>query len=145
METSGQHHVLAAPLPEWEVTWVLEQNLPLRSTCNLFYLLGIESRLLRRPVPSLFIMQTRMSWLMISERKGQLLPGVTARSILPWTRKEEWRQTSWLLTQRSRARFPALPDFLSRSGSGTGSTHPCENKLGATWKKFSDSGLENWD
>jgi hypothetical protein len=32
-------------------------------------------------------------------------------------------QSSWLLTQRSRVRFPALPDFLSSSGSGTGSTH----------------------
>jgi hypothetical protein len=31
-------------------------------------------------------------------------------------------QTSWLLTQRSRVRFPALPNFLSSSGSGTGST-----------------------
>jgi hypothetical protein len=28
--------------------------------------------------------------------------------------------------QRSWVRFPALPDFLSSSGSGTGSTHPRE-------------------
>ena len=28
--------------------------------------------------------------------------------------------------QRSRVRFPALPDFLSSSGSGTGSTQPRE-------------------
>jgi hypothetical protein len=33
-------------------------------------------------------------------------------------------QTSWLLTQRSRVRFRTLPDFLSSSGSGTGSTQP---------------------
>jgi hypothetical protein len=33
-------------------------------------------------------------------------------------------QSSWLLTQRSRVRFPALPDFLSSIGSGTGSTQP---------------------
>jgi hypothetical protein len=33
-------------------------------------------------------------------------------------------QTSWLLPQRSRVRFPALPDFLSSSVSGTGSTQP---------------------
>jgi hypothetical protein len=33
-------------------------------------------------------------------------------------------QSSWLLTQMSRARFPALPDFLSSSGSGTGSIQP---------------------
>ena len=28
--------------------------------------------------------------------------------------------------QRSQVRFPALPDFLSSSGSGTGSTQPRE-------------------
>jgi hypothetical protein len=33
-------------------------------------------------------------------------------------------QSSWLLIQRYRVRFPALPDFLSSSGSGTGSTQP---------------------
>jgi hypothetical protein len=33
-------------------------------------------------------------------------------------------QSFWLLTQRSRVRFAALPDFLSGSGSGTGSTQP---------------------
>jgi hypothetical protein len=33
-------------------------------------------------------------------------------------------QSSWLLTKRSRIRFPALPYFLSSSGSGTGSTQP---------------------
>jgi hypothetical protein len=33
-------------------------------------------------------------------------------------------QTSWLQTQRSRVLFSALPDFLSSSGSGTGSTQP---------------------
>jgi hypothetical protein len=33
-------------------------------------------------------------------------------------------QSSWLLTQRSRVRYPALPDFLNSSGSGTGSTLP---------------------
>jgi hypothetical protein len=33
-------------------------------------------------------------------------------------------QSTWLQTQRSRVRFPALPNFLSSSGSGTGSTQP---------------------
>ena len=32
----------------------------------------------------------------------------------------------WLQIQRSRVRFPALPDFLSGSGSGTGYTQPRE-------------------
>ena len=31
-------------------------------------------------------------------------------------------QSFWLQIQRSRVRLPALPDFLSSSGSGTGST-----------------------
>ena len=35
-------------------------------------------------------------------------------------------QSFWLQIQRSRVRFPALPDFMSSSGSGTGSTQPRE-------------------
>jgi hypothetical protein len=35
-------------------------------------------------------------------------------------------QSVWLQIQRSRVRSPALPDFLSSSGSGTGSTQPRE-------------------
>jgi hypothetical protein len=40
--------------------------------------------------------------------------------------------SSWLQIQRSRVRFPALPDFLRSSGSGTGSTQPREDNCGAT-------------
>jgi hypothetical protein len=53
--------------------------------------------------------------------------------------------SSWLLTQRSWVRFPALPNFLHSKGSVTGSTQPREGKWGATWKKSSASGLEKWD
>ena len=35
-------------------------------------------------------------------------------------------QSFWLQIQRSRVRSPALRDFLSSSGSGTGSTQPRE-------------------
>jgi hypothetical protein len=35
-------------------------------------------------------------------------------------------QSSWLQIQRSRVRFPALPDFLRSSGSRTGSIQPRE-------------------
>jgi hypothetical protein len=35
--------------------------------------------------------------------------------------------TLWSSGQRSRVRFPALPDFLRSSGSGTGSTQPRED------------------
>ena len=54
-------------------------------------------------------------------------------------------QSFWLQIQRSRVRFPALPDFLSSSGSGTGSTQPREVNWGATWIKSCGSGLENRD
>jgi hypothetical protein len=36
---------------------------------------------------------------------------------------------------RSRVRFPALPDFLTSRGSGTGSTQPRDHNRGAAWKK----------
>jgi hypothetical protein len=36
-------------------------------------------------------------------------------------------QSSWLQTQTSRIRFQALPDFMSSSGSGTGSAQPPED------------------
>ena len=54
-------------------------------------------------------------------------------------------QSFWLQIQRSRVRFSALPDFLSSSGSGTGSTQPREVNWGTTWIKSSGSGLENRD
>ena len=38
-------------------------------------------------------------------------------------------QSFWLQIQRSRVRSPALPDFLSSSGSVTGSTQPREVTL----------------
>jgi hypothetical protein len=44
-------------------------------------------------------------------------------------------QSFWLQIQRSLVRFPALPDFLSSSESGTGSTQPREVNWGATWIK----------
>jgi hypothetical protein len=37
-------------------------------------------------------------------------------------------QSSLLQTQRSRVRFPALPDFLTSSSSATGSIQPREHK-----------------
>jgi hypothetical protein len=36
-------------------------------------------------------------------------------------------QSFWLQIQRSWVRFPALPDFVRSSGSGTGSTQPRED------------------
>jgi hypothetical protein len=44
-------------------------------------------------------------------------------------------QSFWLQIQRSRVRFPALPDILRSRGSGTGSTQPHEDNWGATWMK----------
>jgi hypothetical protein len=51
-------------------------------------------------------------------------------------------QSSWLLTHRSLVRFSALPDFLTSSRFGTGSTQPREHNWGATWNRSSGSGLE---
>jgi hypothetical protein len=54
-------------------------------------------------------------------------------------------QSSWLLTQRSRVQFLELPEFLLAVGLERGPLSHCEDKWGATWKKSSGSGLENWD
>ena len=55
-------------------------------------------------------------------------------------------QSFWLQIQRSRVRSPALPDFLSSSGSGTGSTQPREVKLRSSLnKKVAAPGSENRD
>jgi hypothetical protein len=51
-------------------------------------------------------------------------------------------QSSWLQFQRSRVRFPVLPDFLS-SGSGTGFTQHHEYNWGATQKKWWQ--LRSWN
>ena len=55
-------------------------------------------------------------------------------------------QSFWLQIERSWVRFPALPDFLSSSGSGTGSTQPREVKLRSYLnKKVAAPGSENRD
>ena len=55
-------------------------------------------------------------------------------------------QSFWLQIQRSRVRSPALPDFLSSSGSGTGSTQPREVKLRSYLnKEVAAPGSENRD
>jgi hypothetical protein len=62
------------------------------------------------------------------------------RSVCVYTRPPLWSsgQSSWLQIQRSRFRFPALPDFLRSSKFGTGSTQPREDNWGATWKESRD-------
>ena len=71
----------------------------------------------------------------------------TLRPIYMFDRPPLWSggQSFWLQIQRSRLRFPALPDFLTSSGSGTGSTQPREVNWGTTWIKSSGSGPENRD
>jgi len=55
-------------------------------------------------------------------------------------------QSFWLQIQRSRVPSPALPDFLSSSGTGTESTQPREVKLRSYLnKKVAAPGSENRD
>jgi hypothetical protein len=54
-------------------------------------------------------------------------------------------QTSWLLTQRSGFDSRFYQIFWVAVGLERGPLSPCESKWGATWKKRSGSGLENWD
>jgi hypothetical protein len=69
----------------------------------------------------LFIMQFSPPT-METRYKYDGLYGTTKVSIRPplWSND----QSSWLQILRYRVRFPALPDFLRNSGSGTGSTQP---------------------
>jgi hypothetical protein len=64
-----------------------------------------------------------MSALLVVESRV-IYPGL--QTVFVSDRQPLWSsgQSSWLLTKSSRVRFPALPDFLSNSGSGTGSTQP---------------------
>jgi hypothetical protein len=54
-------------------------------------------------------------------------------------------QTSWLQTQRSGFDSRRYQIFWVAVGLERGPLSPCDSKCGATWKKSSDSGLENWD
>jgi hypothetical protein len=51
-----------------------------------------------------------------------LLIANVSTSLFLFTLRMMWSsdQSSWLLTKRSRIRFPELPDFLSSNGSGRG-------------------------
>jgi hypothetical protein len=82
----------------------------------------------------------------IDHRSGLfiLLP-FTNYVALSWPSLWSSSQSSWLLTQKSWVQFPALPDFLSSSGFGTGPLSPWEDEWGVTWKKSSGSGVENGD
>ena len=76
---------------------------------------------------------------------GNLLWGILFACCIQFLWPPLWSsgQSFWLQIQRSQVRFPALPDFLSSSGSGMGSTQPREVNWGATWIKSSGSGPEN--
>ena len=70
------------------------------------------------------------------------------RTVMLWSRPplRSSGQSFCLQIQRSRVRSPALPDFLSSSGSGTGSTQPREVKLRSYLnQKVVAPGSENRD
>ena len=64
----------------------------------------------------------------LSKRFSQHCEKILLALLCVYPRPPLWSsgQSFWLQIQRSRVRFPALPDFLSSSGSGTGSTQPRE-------------------
>jgi len=75
----------------------------------------------------------------------RLLPN-TSTAVISVTVTRSSGQSFWLQIQRSRVRSPALSDFLSSSGSGTGSTQPREVKLRSYLnKKVAAPGSENRD
>jgi hypothetical protein len=67
----------------------------------------------------------------------QLTRAATVGEISNYVRLEVFTVVTMvcLQTQRFRVRFPALPDFLSSSESGTGSTQPREDNRGANLEK----------
>jgi hypothetical protein len=98
------------------------------------YLLSLPERTKCQKVGKYYLLwSVLMSILLISFLGGwmQLQPHVWSSG-----------QSTWLQIQRSRVLFPALPDFLKSSVSGTGSTQPREYNWGATWYKSSGSCLE---
>jgi hypothetical protein len=73
------------------------------------------------PVKLYRFMATRILRADIQSHKKKLFLGICCLRKPPlWSSG----QSFWLQIQRSWVRFPALPDFLGSSGSGTGSTQP---------------------
>ena len=61
-----------------------------------------------------------------SHYRPEVLRGFQEVKVPRWPRYMYMYIYIYVYIQRSRVRSPALPDFLSSSGSGTGSTQPCE-------------------
>jgi hypothetical protein len=139
--------VAASPIP-WFLHWIFEKK-PLWSSgqsswlhsgdvlcflwgTNWIYICCVEER--RPPLLS----SGQSTWLQI----GDVLCFLWGTNWIHICYVEESRpppwssgQSSWLHIQTSRIRFPARPEFLRNSGSGTGSTQPREYNWGDTWKK----------
>jgi hypothetical protein len=91
----------------------------------------------------------KILYLKYNHRKKDLVQilryGIFVIDLYNWPPLWSSGQSFWLQIQRSRVRFPALPDFLRSSGSGTGFTQPREGNWGASWRTSSGSGVENRD
>ena len=149
--TEGHKHILYlfSPLNRCEAVWprsvcllIIERQFPNLTVAHLPVAL-LNTNECYNQQNTIFSKNNAVSakkWLAIIRRnynntkKGILLPKLYIFPV-----------SFWLQIQRSRVRLPALPDFLSSSGSGTGSTQPREVNWGATWIKSSCFGPENRD
>ena len=98
-----------------------------RSCCNIWHVPAISV---------FFHKETRFIWVHNSLLKGR----IEISDCLLWTVMQQSKATEPL---KISAIVLLVIDFLSSSGSGTGSTQPREVNWGATWIKSSGSGLEN--
>jgi hypothetical protein len=128
----------------WRTRFFSIPRVPMSSgTVPLFYLMGIESLIPDCSAPigefictSAYTFPTRraccrknavrLPWSIHCHRVVRRVKPDTYYALPLRKTYALWSngQTCWLHTQRSLVRFPALPDFLGGSGSGTGSTQP---------------------
>jgi hypothetical protein len=85
---------------------------------------SVPTRATRRNIPENVILQVEGRFYLPFSNGAVMIMRLNTFLNMLWSRGH----SSWLQTQRSRGRFPALPHLLSSSGSGTGFTQPRKAK-----------------